>query len=342
MKLYHGTPNRAQVLATGVVRPSDRPEPFPDVTAAVEAYRKLVRHWRRRWPHPAEPYRHLDPDGYGNWEVAALTPMQGFAYATTARNTAARYAADRHRGADPGVVLVEADPALLLPDEDWIGCVAASLFDDCADCDMEIRQDADEAAYEDWAAVLPELVNAGTVDEIAAEIDFIRYEIDWDTFCALPMQAVLGRTIIRDVGRSSRGARWLREGLAFADRFAHRGPLPVVGQGGGLGQRATALLSGPKVRLGDLAEITTDTSEADFWLVRRGSENAVGQPTRVFNPEHFGVKVVRPDLVLPDYLYYLLMYVHGKGYWKPRARGTTRLVNIRAADVRALEMTFAR
>jgi len=226
MRLYHGTPNLARVLKAGVVRPSDKPEPLPDLPATLAAYRRLLARWERIWPNPTEPWQQLDPDGFGDWLDVAIIPMQGFAYATTDWTLAQRYAGRRRTQPDPGVVLVEADPAKLLPDEDWIGCVVAAAFTDCADCDQDIRGDL--AAYHAWAAELPGLVSAPVQEEIAAELDFIQNEIDWDTFCTLPLQAVIGRTVIRDVGRSKRGLAWLRAGLAFADRFAHQGPLRVI------------------------------------------------------------------------------------------------------------------
>lgn len=227
MRLYHGTPNLTRVLKAGVVQPSRKPEPLPDLTTALAAYRKMLAGWLRRWPEPAEPWQQLDPGGYGDWLDAAITPMQGHAYATTDLVIARKYAERRRAERDPGVVLVEADPRKLLPDEDWIGCVAAYAFTDCTDCDQDIRGDL--AAYDAWAAKLPSLVRQALVDEISAELDFIQTEIDWDGFCTLPLQAVIGRTVIRDLARSARGHAWLRAGLEFADRFAHQGPMPVLG-----------------------------------------------------------------------------------------------------------------
>lgn len=226
MQLYHGTPNLARVLKAGVVQPSHKPESLPDLTTALAAYRKLLGRWLRRWPNPSEPWQELDPQGYGDWLEAAIIPMQRFAYATTQLETARRYAERQRRSTSPGIVRVEADPAKLLPDEDWIGCVAAYAFTDCGDCDMEIR--GDEAAYDAWAAELPTLVHPTLIELISAELEFIEQEIDWDSFCTLPLQAVMGRTVIRDLMRSARGQVWLRAGLEFTDRFAHLGPMPVI------------------------------------------------------------------------------------------------------------------
>jgi len=88
------------------------------------------------------------------------------------------------------------------------------------------------------------------------------------------------------------------------------------------------------MKLSDLATIRTNFPDADFWLVRRGSLKTCGQPVRDFNPEHIGVKVVRTDLLLPDYLYYCMQHLHTSKVWEPMATGTLSLVNIGISDVR--------
>jgi len=88
------------------------------------------------------------------------------------------------------------------------------------------------------------------------------------------------------------------------------------------------------MKLSDLATIRTNFPDADFWLVRRGSLKTCGQPVRDFNPAHIGVKVVRTDLLLPDYLYYCMQHLHTSKVWEPMATGTLSLVNIGISDVR--------
>lgn len=85
------------------------------------------------------------------------------------------------------------------------------------------------------------------------------------------------------------------------------------------------------LKLGDVAKVGVNMPDADFWVVRRGSEREVGRPVKTFNPEHFGIKVTRLD---PGYLYYALAHLHGQGAWKLRAHGTLALVNLRASDLR--------
>jgi choline kinase len=89
----------------------------------------------------------------------------------------------------------------------------------------------------------------------------------------------------------------------------------------------------------DYCEVKTNFPEADFWLTRRGSITTVGKPSKAFNAESIGIKVTRTDLLLPDFLYYLMEYRFMGGYWKERATGTTNLVNIRTKDVLAVPLT---
>ena len=95
------------------------------------------------------------------------------------------------------------------------------------------------------------------------------------------------------------------------------------------------------MRLKDVARVRTDFVEADFWLVRRGGLESVGEPSRTFSPYHIGVRVEDTGLILPDYLYYVFMNLHQAGQWRPLAIGSLKLVHIRTEDVRniALLMT---
>lgn len=93
------------------------------------------------------------------------------------------------------------------------------------------------------------------------------------------------------------------------------------------------------MKLSDVATIRTDFPEAHFWIVRRGSAERCGEPVRVFNPEHIGIRVNRTDLLLPDYLFYALRHMHQSGQWKAIATGALSLVNIRVSDVRQIELS---
>ena len=73
--------------------------------------------------------------------------------------------------------------------------------------------------------------------------------------------------------------------------------------------------------------------DADFWLVRKGSDKTVGKPVKEFDPSRIGVKVVRTDVLDPKYLYYVMMNLHNQGHFARIANGTTNLVNIRVEDI---------
>jgi choline kinase len=87
------------------------------------------------------------------------------------------------------------------------------------------------------------------------------------------------------------------------------------------------------MKLKDFAIIKTSFSDADFWLVRRGSIDMVGKPVKNYDPEYIGVKVTS-DKILPNFLFYWFMNFHNTGYWKTVATGATNLVNIKTEDVK--------
>ena len=89
-------------------------------------------------------------------------------------------------------------------------------------------------------------------------------------------------------------------------------------------------------RLGAFVDVKIDDPDADIWLVRRGSIDAVGKPTHRYAPENYGLTIRDKSVLLPRFLYYALEYVHMQGYWRGHATGTTKLVNIKADDVKAV------
>ena len=86
--------------------------------------------------------------------------------------------------------------------------------------------------------------------------------------------------------------------------------------------------------LGDLCEFKTNFPEADFWLVRKGSETTVGKPVKEFNSEHIGVKVIQTDVLNAQYLYYVFMSLQQGGRFIPMAHGTLKLKNISIRDIK--------
>jgi hypothetical protein len=91
--------------------------------------------------------------------------------------------------------------------------------------------------------------------------------------------------------------------------------------------------------LSDVCTIKTHFEDADFWIVRRGSLKTVGEPVRIYNPEHIGIKVLNAEILLPDYLFYCMDYLHGQRLWEAKATGSIALVNIRVTDVRNIRLS---
>jgi len=90
--------------------------------------------------------------------------------------------------------------------------------------------------------------------------------------------------------------------------------------------------------LAEIALVGTNLPDADFWLIRVHDEKTVGQPTQTFKPEYIGIKVERTDLLLPQFAYYLMMYLWQQGYWTERCHGTTNRKNIHVVDVQRIEL----
>lgn len=94
-----------------------------------------------------------------------------------------------------------------------------------------------------------------------------------------------------------------------------------------------------KIQLGLIAEVKTNMPLADFWLIRVGTPMTVGMPTKEFKPENIGIRVIRTDRVLPEYLYHAMVYLHTLGYWKDKSTGITGRKSIRIDDVKSVEFT---
>jgi hypothetical protein len=88
------------------------------------------------------------------------------------------------------------------------------------------------------------------------------------------------------------------------------------------------------MKLKYLCEVKTNFPDADFWLIRKGTIKEVGKPTKKYSPENIGIKVTKPDVIYPDYLYYALMSLHNQGEFEKFSRGTLKLQNIRVDDIK--------
>lgn len=92
------------------------------------------------------------------------------------------------------------------------------------------------------------------------------------------------------------------------------------------------------MRLKDVAKISVNMPEADFWIIRRGSIENVGKPVDDFHEERIGVKIENTEMLFPQYAKYMMMYIWMSGYYRSFATGTTELVNIKVSDVKDIRL----
>ena len=95
------------------------------------------------------------------------------------------------------------------------------------------------------------------------------------------------------------------------------------------------------MKLKHIVDHKVNDPEANFWLIRKGSANKVGRPTREFSPEHIGVTITRPDLVVPDYLFYVFEHLANQGVFVSMARGTTNLQSISVKELKNIPLRTA-
>jgi restriction endonuclease S subunit len=86
------------------------------------------------------------------------------------------------------------------------------------------------------------------------------------------------------------------------------------------------------MKLKQLCTVQTNLPNADFYIVRSGSQHTIGRVTKEYNKDYIGIKVTRTDILVPDYLYYLLMNLYNRKYFKSISNGTT-LQHITTQDV---------
>lgn len=93
------------------------------------------------------------------------------------------------------------------------------------------------------------------------------------------------------------------------------------------------------MKIGDVCEFKVNFKDADFWLIRKGSEKTVGTPTKDFSPEHIGVKVNR-EFLDPQFMFYQFMSIHMSGFFSRLANGTTNLKHISISDIKNFPIAF--
>jgi len=85
--------------------------------------------------------------------------------------------------------------------------------------------------------------------------------------------------------------------------------------------------------LGDLIDVGQNVKNPDFFFQRQGSLDSIGTAAKTLEEKTdswWGIKVKEEagGVIVPDYLYYVLMNIHSAGFWKSMARGTTGLQSI--------------
>jgi hypothetical protein len=94
------------------------------------------------------------------------------------------------------------------------------------------------------------------------------------------------------------------------------------------------------VKLSNLATISENIDDADFYVRKKGSQSTLGdvlkeRPEDSHDSSWFGIKLNSLGLkyLEPRYLYYFMMNLKFSGFYLPLARGTTKLVNFRKEDI---------
>jgi len=88
------------------------------------------------------------------------------------------------------------------------------------------------------------------------------------------------------------------------------------------------------MRIGDVCEFKNNCPDCDFWIVRKGTEKSVGKPTKEYSPEYIGVKIIKKDLIVPQFLYYYFEYLNSIGIFTQLSTGMTKLKHIKISEVK--------
>lgn len=93
-----------------------------------------------------------------------------------------------------------------------------------------------------------------------------------------------------------------------------------------------------QIRIGSVCEVRTNFPDADFWMIRKGSEKEVGKPTYTFDKEYIGIKVIETNVLDPKYLFYLIQYMHSRGLFKQMSTGSLKLVHITVNQIKSIPL----
>jgi len=95
------------------------------------------------------------------------------------------------------------------------------------------------------------------------------------------------------------------------------------------------------MKLKTFLDFKLNNPEAGFWIIRRGNSEIVGTTTREFSPDHIGVTITRPDLVLPDFMFYYMDYLAKVGALTSVSSGNGTLRQINIKDLGEFELMTA-
>ncbi len=92
--------------------------------------------------------------------------------------------------------------------------------------------------------------------------------------------------------------------------------------------------------IGDICKFKTNFEEADFWLIRKGTESIVGKPVKQFDNEYIGVQVIDNSIIDPTFLFYYFQYMHQKGLFAALSNGVLQVKHISISDIKKMPIIF--
>ena len=97
----------------------------------------------------------------------------------------------------------------------------------------------------------------------------------------------------------------------------------------------------PKLPLeerGPAFEVGYNLSDADFYLISKGSSSRLGEVSKSSEGLNspIGIKVLHTDRFAPRFLYYQFMNFYNQGLWERQSYGTLPIRNIRVEDVKSI------
>lgn len=77
------------------------------------------------------------------------------------------------------------------------------------------------------------------------------------------------------------------------------------------------------MKLGDLCTVSRGFAGADFWL-----DHKTGKPTKEFAERLIGIRVERKDILVPQYLFYVMEHLSNSGMFNRLPPSVERVKNI--------------